>query len=138
MQELSFSDPKVQKALDEPVTTVLATVNPNGSPLATPMWYVHDPSGIGMVSVDGLQKIRNLRRDPRVSIVVETGAATGLQCVIVQGTVEFLDTPRDRAALGAAFVDKYGESIEKRWNGRSVPHDRVLFRIQPTRVKLWG
>ena len=84
------------------------------------------------------KKIRNLRRDPRVSIVVETGAAIGLQCVIVQGTVEFLDAPSDRATLGAAFVDKYGESIEKRWNGPAVPHDRVLFRILPTRVKLWG
>ena len=138
MQERLFSDAQVQKALDKPVTAVLATINPNGSPLATPMWYVHDERGIGMVSVDGLQKVRNLRRDPRVSMVVETGAHTGVQCIIVQGTVEFLDAPRDRAALGAAFVDKYGESVEQRWNGRTVPPDRVLFRIHPQRVKLWG
>jgi nitroimidazol reductase NimA-like FMN-containing flavoprotein (pyridoxamine 5'-phosphate oxidase superfamily) len=102
------------------------------------MWYVHDASGIGMVSVDALQKIHNLHRDPRVSMVVETGAPTGLQCIIVQGTVKFLDASRDREVLSAAFVDKYGESIEKRWNGRTVPQDRVLFRIHPTRVKLWG
>lgn len=138
MQEKPFSDPLVQQALEGPATAVLATINPNGSPLATPMWYVHDASGIGMVSVDGLQKIHNLRRDPRVSMVVETGAPTGLQCVIVQGTVEFLDAARDRAALGEAFVDKYGDNIEKRWNGREVPPDRVLFCIHPTRVKLWG
>ena len=138
MQERPFSDPEVQQALDGPVTAVLATINPDGSPLATPMWYVHDANGIGMVSIDGLQKIRNLHRDPRVSVVVETGAGADLQCVIVQGTVEFLDAPPDRAALGASFVGKYGESIEKRWGGRAVPHDRALFRIDPGRVKLWG
>jgi PPOX class probable F420-dependent enzyme len=138
MNEKPFSDKVVQQALEGPVTAVLATVNPDGSPLATPMWYVHDANGIGMVSIDGLQKIRNLHREPRVSVVVETGASTGLQCVIVQGTIEFLDATSDRATLGASFVDKYGESIEKRWGGRAVPADRALFRIHPERVKLWG
>jgi PPOX class probable F420-dependent enzyme len=138
MLEEMFSDAKVQRAIEGPLTAVLATINPDGSPLATPMWYVPDASGIGMVSVDGLRKVHNLRRDPRVSVVVETDAADSLQCVIVQGTVEFLDSASDRAALGAAFVSKYGEKIEKRWGGSSVPRDRVLFRILPSRVKLWG
>jgi len=138
MQEKPFSDEEVQRALEGASTAVLATINPDGSPLATPMWYVHDASGIGMVSVDGLQKIHNLKRDPRVSLVVETNASSGLQCVIVQGTVEFLDSPADRGALGTSFVEKYGESIAKRWGGSMVPDDRVLFRIYPRRVKLWG
>ena len=138
MKEKPFSDPDVQKALEGRVTAVLATVNPDGSPLATPMWYVHDATGIGMVSIDGLRKIRNLRRDPRVSVVVETGAPTGLQCVIVQGTAEFLNAPSDRAALGASFVDKYGTRIEKRWGGRAVPEDRALFRITARRVMLYA
>jgi len=137
MVEEQFSDVKVQRAIENPLTAVLATINPDGSPLATPMWYVPDASGIGMVSVDGLQKIHNLRRDPRVSVVVETDAVEGPQCVIIQGIVEFLDSSSDRAALGAAFVAKYGEEIEKRWGGSAVPRDRVLFRILPRRVKLW-
>ena len=78
MQERPFSDREVQQALEGPSTVVLATINPDGSPLATPMWYVHDAKGIGMVS------------------------------------------------------------IEKRWGGAVVPNDRVLFRIDPRRVKLWG
>ena len=138
MKEKPFSDAQIQRALEKPVTAVLATINADGSPLATPMWFVHDERGIGMVSVDGLQKVRNLRRDARVSVVVETGADAGFQCVIVQGSVEFLDTDSDRAAFGALLVDKYGEDIEKRWGGRAVPRDRVLFRIHPRRVKLWG
>ena len=137
MLEEPFSNDKVQQAMDGPVTAVLATINADGSPLATPMWFVHDADSVGMVSVDGLQKVRNLRRDPRVCFVVETAAGSP-QCIIVQGTVEFLDSDADRATLGAAFVAKYGESIEQRWGGSSVPADRVLFRIHPSRVKLWG
>lgn len=138
MKEKPFSDPEVQRALEKPVTAVLATINPDGSPLATPMWFVRDSRSIVMVSIDALQKVRNLRRDPRVGVVVETGAAAGLQCVIVQGTVEFLDADSERASFGALLIDKYGGDIEKRWGGRAVPRDRVLFCIHPRRVKLWG
>jgi len=138
MVEEPFSDAKVQQAIEGLETAVLATINSDGSPLATPMWYVHDASGLGMVSIDRLQKVRNLRRDPRVSVVIETTATGGPQCVIVQGTAEFLDSTSDRAELGAAFVAKYGASIEKRWGGSAVPRDRVLFRVRPSRVKLWG
>lgn len=138
MKEVTFSHGDVQEALEKPTTAVLATINPDGSPLATPMWFVRDDHCMVMVSPDGLQKVRNIRRDPRVSVVVETGAASGLQCVIVQGTVEFLDDDGDRAAFGALLVSKYGRDVEKRWGGRAVPRDRVLFRIQPRRVKLWG
>ena len=138
MLEKPFYDEEIQSAIEGPATAILATINSDGSPLATPMWFVHDPSGIGMVSIDRLQKIRNLRRDPRVSVVVETAASAGLQCIIVQGTAQFLDARADRVGLGTSFVDKYGESIEKRWAGRAVPDDRALFRIHPRRVKLWG
>ena len=138
MKEVPFSHSEVQKALEKPSTAVLATINRDGSPLATPMWFVRDEHGIVMVSPEGLQKVRNMRRDPRVSVVVETGAGTGLQCVIVQGSIEFLDDDGERAAFGALLVAKYGRDMENRWRGRAVPHDRVLFRIEPRRVKLWG
>lgn len=138
MRDVAFSAPEAQARLRGPVTAVIATINPNGSPLATPMWYVHDESGFGMVSVDGLQKIKNLRRDPRISVTVETEPGQGTGCVMVQGTVEFLDSSDDRRALGARFVAKYGESIEKRWGGSAVPDDRALFRIHPARVTLYG
>ncbi len=138
MQEVAFSSPEAQERLAGPATAVIATINPNGAPLATPMWYVHDDVGFGMVSVDGLQKVRNLRRDPRISVTVEMDPARGTGCVMVQGRVEFLDSQVDRQSLGALFIEKYGEGVEKRWGGSAVPDDRVLFRIHPTRVTLYG
>ena len=50
MLEAPFSNDKVQQALDGPVTAVLATINADGSPLATPMWFVHDADSVGMFS----------------------------------------------------------------------------------------
>ena len=138
MQETKFSDRLVQDYLRDKEIAVLATVNHDGSPLATPMWYVHDGDGFGMVSVAGDWKVKNLQRDPRVGVTVESGSGGSIECVIVQGTAEFLDHPEARDAMGARFIDKYGPHMEARWGGRSVPTTRALFRIEPTRVKLWG
>ena len=49
-----------------------------------------------MLSVEDTQKVRNLRRDPRVSVVAETAEPGGgdVRGVIVQGRAEFLDSSR--------------------------------------------
>ena len=138
MQETEFSSTLVQTYLTGKEIGVLATVNPDASPLAMPMWFVHDEDVIGMVSVAEDMKVQNMRRDPRVGFVVESGGGGSLECIIMQGTVEFLSTDDDRKRVGAQFIDKYGGNMEQRWGGRAVPDSRALFLIQPRRIKLWG
>lgn len=138
MQETEFSSALVQTYLSGKEIGVLATVNSDGSPLAMPMWFVHNEDVIGMVSVAEDMKVRNMHRDPRVGFVVESGSGGSLECIIMQGTVEFLSTDDDRKRVGAQFIDKYGVNMEQRWGGRAVPDSRALFFIQPRRVKLWG
>ena len=44
-----------------------------------------------------------------------------------------------RAARAAArLVEKYQPYLERRWGGRAMPADRVMFRIVPERVRSWG
>ena len=118
---------------------MLATVQADGAPLATPMWFLHDPAALTMISVEGMQKVRNLRRDPRVSVVVESvsdgGAISG---VTVQGRAEFLADGPERRALVARFHAKYDPRLAKLWGGSAMPPDRVMFRIAPARVNSWG
>ena len=138
MQETEFSSTLVQTYLTGKEIGVLATVNPDGSPLAMPMWFVHNEDVVGMVSVIEDMKVQNMQRDPRVGFVVESGSGGSLECIIMQGTVEFLSTDDDRKRVGVQFIDKYGPNMEQRWDGRAVPDSRALFLIQPRRIKLWG
>ena len=138
MKEIGFDSKLVQEYLNENEIGVLATSNPDGSPLAMPMWFIHDNDGLALVSQADDMKVRNMRRDPRVGIVVESGSGGSIACIIVQGNVTFLSHESDRSRVGARFIDKYGVHMEKRWNGRSVPESRALFVIQPNRIKVWG
>src|SRR3989442_13727370 len=69
----TLADPKIQAFLATKYVVVLATVNPDGSPLAMAMWRLSDHDSLTMISVANLAKIRNLKRNPRVCVVAETG-----------------------------------------------------------------
>src|SRR5213080_72257 len=62
-----------------------------------------------MLSVEDTQKVRNLRRDPRVSVVAETAGPGGgdVRGVIIQGRAEFLADGPERRALVERFHAKY-------------------------------
>ena len=135
---MSLADPAAQQFLSTREVVVLATLQPDGAPLAMPMWFLHDPGAITMISVDGLRKVKNLRRDPRVCVVAETSDARGIRGVVVQGRAEFLADGPERRALAERFLQKYSGRLDKLWGGRTMPPDRVMFRITPAKVRAWG
>jgi PPOX class probable F420-dependent enzyme len=135
---MSLDETRIRRFLDGTDVVVLATVQPDGAPLAMPMWFLHDPVSLTMISVDGTRKIHNLRRDPRVCVVAEGGARGEVRGVSVHGRVDFLPDGPERRALAERFADKYHPYLERRWGGRAMPPDRVMFRIVPSRVRSWG
>ncbi|MCW2503355.1 MAG: pyridoxamine 5-phosphate oxidase [Actinomycetia bacterium] len=56
--------------LRQPSSCYLATVMPDGSPHLTQTWVDTDGQHVLINSVDGHQKVRNIRRDPRVAVTV--------------------------------------------------------------------
>jgi len=125
---MTLADAAVQRFLSTKEIVLLATVQPDGAPLAMPMWFVHDPATLAMLSEAGTQKVRNLRRDGRVCVVGEAGGGgQEIRGVTVMGRATFLDR----------FHAKYPD-LSKFWGGRAMPPNRVMFRITPERVKSWG
>jgi PPOX class probable F420-dependent enzyme len=135
---VTWEDPRLQDFLATKEVVILATVRADGAPLATPMWFLHDPSTLTMISVADTQKVRNLRRDARLSVVVESGTRGDIRGVGVQGRAEFLPDSPERRALAERFHAKYRPDLERLWGGRAMPANRVMFRIVPERVRSWG
>jgi PPOX class probable F420-dependent enzyme len=134
-----LDDPRVQRFLATKEVVVLATLQADGAPLAMPMWFLHDPAQLTMISVADTRKVHNLRRDPRVCVVAESVTERGAICgVTVQGRAEFLADGPERRALVAGLLAKYDPRLERLWSGRVMPADRVMFRIVPSHVKAWG
>jgi PPOX class probable F420-dependent enzyme len=133
-----LDDPRIQRFLATKEVVVLATAQADGSPLAMPVWLLHDRKTLTMISEADTRKVRNLRRDPRVCVVAEGGTPLDYCGVIIQGRAEFLAESEERRALARAFLEKYHPALERRWGGSTMPPDRVMFRIVPVRVQSWG
>jgi nitroimidazol reductase NimA-like FMN-containing flavoprotein (pyridoxamine 5'-phosphate oxidase superfamily) len=134
-----LADPRVQAFLDTKEVVVLAMVGAHGAPAATPMWFLHAPESLVMISVEDTPKIPLLRRDPRVTVVAETTTPEGaIGGVVVNGRAEFLADSAERRSLAERFLAKYHPRLERLWAGRAMPSNRVMFRIVPLRVRTWG
>src|SRR5215213_590811 len=69
--------PGFRKLLREPAYCQLATLMPDGSPQITQVWVDTDGEHILINTVEGHQKERNVRRDPRVAVNVVDPADHG-------------------------------------------------------------
>ena len=49
----------------------LATINEDGTPHLVPIWYMHDGRDLLVITRPTSRKVRNLRRDPRVTICID-------------------------------------------------------------------
>ena len=135
---MRLADAPVQAFLATKEVVVLATLRPDGAPVAIPMWFLPMPDALYMISVADTHKVEHLRRDPRVSVAAEAAGPEGIRGVVVQGRAEFLSDGPERRDLAARFLAKYHPRLERLWSARAMPADRVMFRIAPERVRAWG
>jgi PPOX class probable F420-dependent enzyme len=56
--------------LESTAVAFVSTIGPRGEPQTTPLWFLWDRDALHFSLVEGRQKLRNLRRDPRLSVVV--------------------------------------------------------------------
>ena len=81
--------PEVRAVLEGPGLAHLVTLNPDGSPQVSCVWVGIEDSEIVFASMLDRQKLKNIRRDPRVSLSIETDELNPMglrQYLVVHGT----------------------------------------------------
>ncbi|MFG2653247.1 PPOX class F420-dependent oxidoreductase [Streptomyces sp. NPDC048436] len=62
---------KLKALLDTPVFINVATIQPDGSPQVSPVWVKRDGDQVLFSTTIDRRKEKNLRRDPRVTVLVQ-------------------------------------------------------------------
>jgi PPOX class probable F420-dependent enzyme len=103
--------PGLQTLLGEPAFCQVATLLPDGSPHLTQVWVGTDGEHILVNTFEGAQKLRNIRRDPRVAVnVVDPGNAWRLAQArgrVVEITTDGADDHIDELAQKYLGVERY-------------------------------
>lgn len=91
--KITMNNEEISDFLQQSRTIILVSNGKDGFPHPMPMWYaVDDDNTVYMTTFRKSQKIANLQRDPRVSLLVESGNAyQELKSVVIYTEVELID-----------------------------------------------
>jgi PPOX class probable F420-dependent enzyme len=112
----------------------LATINADGTPQVTPVWFDWDGSRLRVNTAKGRLKDKNLRRTPSVALSI-MDPDNPYRYVQVRGRV---------AAVTEQGADPHIDSLAKKYLGKDTypyrkPGEvRVIFSIAPDRVQTMG
>ena len=142
--EIAMSPDEVREFLAASRTMILTTIGPDGVPDPVGMWFLLDGDDIWMRTYAKSQKVANLRRDPRVAVLVEDGDRYAeLRGVQISGRVE-LDDDLDRICdIAAGLLVKYEGLAEqdvpavREAYRASAAAKQVAIRLVPERVVSW-
>ena len=138
-----LSDEELADFLQSNMKVQVATVGPDGAPHLTTLFYALDDEGrITFWTYGSSQKVKNLRRDPRVSCLVEDGIDYGeLRGVSIQGRAELVEDYDAIRTLGRRVVEvmaggaDLGELGDQIVDGQA--RKRVGVVIVPDKVASW-
>lgn len=137
---IAIDDAERRRYVAEAMTIILVSVGGDGYPHAVPMWFTVDDDGcIYMTTYGRSQKAVNLRRNPRVGLLVESGIRYDeLKGVLIRGTAEVLQDVdlcvRVLSRIHAKHVDGV-DGIEDLM--RAQAQKRVVLKITPERTASW-
>jgi PPOX class probable F420-dependent enzyme len=124
---VSFDD-SVRALLDAKNFASVATLGPDGAPQNSVVWIKREGDTVLFSSIDGRQKVRNLRRDPRISLSV-FDLANPYTSVEIRGTAELL--PDEGKRLPYDLSHKYLGIDPPAEKDDEV---RVIIRVVPRKI----
>jgi PPOX class probable F420-dependent enzyme len=131
---MELSRAEVDAFLAERHTLIIATLRHDGWPQMTTVWYRWDGAAFWISTNRDRAKYRNLRRDARVTVLVD--APPRETSVAAYGRAE--EVARDAAAYDGALaiVSRYVDDPRAYLDARR-DDPRVLIRIAPERMVTW-
>ncbi|MEO5876881.1 MAG: PPOX class F420-dependent oxidoreductase [Streptosporangiaceae bacterium] len=139
-RQIAMSEQEVTTFLEEQRVATLATAGASGHPHLVAMWYAVIDGVLWFETKAKSQKAANLRRDPRVTVMVESGHTyDALRGVALEGRAVLVDDPDVLWAVGVEVWERYNGPYtdEVRPLVEIMLNNRVAVRVDVDRVRSW-
>jgi PPOX class probable F420-dependent enzyme len=138
--QITMGHDEVVEFLQQQRVVNIATVGPTGMPHVVAMWYALVDDAIWFETKAKSQKIQNLRRDPRISCLVEAGHTYDtLRGVELEGTAEIVDDADKLWSVGVSVWERYNGpySDEVKPLVEMMLTKRVAVKVNVDRMRSW-
>jgi PPOX class probable F420-dependent enzyme len=141
--QIKLSDADQRQLIDTERTVVVSTLGPRGWPHLMPLWYVPRDGEIWVWTYAKSQKVKNLERDPRATLLIETGVEYGeLRGVQIEAEAELIRDVEPIVEFAKELTIRYGDGIESVEGDAAAALQaqapkRVAIHFHPSRVASW-
>ena len=139
--QIKMSEAEVEAFLEDQRTMSIATVGRDGRPHLVAMWYAFLDGVPSFWTFAKSQKVVNLRRDPRITCMVEAGDTYDqLRGVELVARAEIIEDAEEVQRFGVAEFERYqntkvSEALMP--SIRQMASKRVVVKIHTERVVSW-
>ncbi len=128
---ITMTDAEIAAYLEEQKILNIATIGPSGHPHLVAMWFVVMDGKVTFWTFGKSQKILNLRRDPKITGLIESGETyetlKGLELVGTGRIIEDYDT-----------ILSIGKAVGLKYNGEGAISDAALPFLEAQAKKRLG
>jgi PPOX class probable F420-dependent enzyme len=138
--QITMTDDEVETFIEQQRVANMATLGPDGTPHLVAMWYAVLDGDIWFETKARSQKAVNLRRDPRITCLMEAGHTYDqLRGVSIEGRGEIVEDPDRLFEVGISVWERYNGpySEEVRPLVEFMLNKRIAVRIQADRIRTW-
>jgi PPOX class probable F420-dependent enzyme len=138
---IKMTSEEMDAYLDEQRTLQVASIDRDGAPHLVAMWFTSWDGKLAFWTYEKSQKVLNLRRDPRLTVMLESGQKyEELRGVMIKGHATILEARDEVIRFGEAVYERYWGPIEHeavREGVRTMGAKRVVIVVEPDHVTSW-
>ena len=141
--EIKLNPEEQDALLAEERIVVCTTIGPRGWPHSMPLWFVVRDGDIWAWTFAKSQKVKNLERDPRCTLLVEAGVEYGeLRGIQIEAEAELIRDPERVFDFAVELTVRYAEGIDSIEGDaaaglRAQVPKRVAIHVHPVRTATW-
>jgi len=127
---VAMSEAEIEEFLAGDMKVQVATIGPDGAPHLTTLFYVLDEGRIAFWTYGASQKVKNLRRDPRISCLVEDGEDYfELRGVSIRGQARIQEDYEEVKAFGARMTQRMAGDADLGELGEQIVEQQARKRV---------
>ena len=141
--QIKLSEAELLELLESERVAIVSSLGPRGWPHSMPMWFVPRDGEIWIWTYAKSQKVRNLERDPRATVLVETGREYGeLRGVMIEAEAEIHRDGETVLGFAEELSLRYAEGIssvdgDAKTALEAQAPKRVAISFKPVRTASW-
>jgi len=141
--EIRLSEEELRELLEGERIAVVSSLGPRGWPHSMPLWFVPRGGEVWIWTYAKSQKVRNLERDPRATVLVETGREYGeLRGAMIEAEAEIHRDFDTVLGFAQELTLRYAQGIsavegDARAALEAQAPKRVAIHFRPLRVATW-